>query len=61
MKSCENIVTVKVSPAPLINVVALLNNDYLVMTAAAIKAVDELWSKENRDESGCMEEVSANV
>ncbi len=45
IKSARNIPGVSVMPAGLLNVVALLNHNKLIMTVGAVRKTDELWGK----------------
>lgn len=45
VKSVRNIPDVKIIPASLLNVVALLNHKKLIMTVEAMRKADELWGE----------------
>lgn len=45
VKSTRNIPGVKIMPADLLNVVALLNHKKIVMTVGAVRKADELWGE----------------
>ncbi len=44
VKSARNLKKVKTMPAPLLNVVDLLNHKKLVMTVEAVRKAEELWT-----------------
>lgn len=45
VKSTRNIPGVKIMPADLLNVVALLNHKKIIMTVGAVRKADELWGE----------------
>ncbi len=59
IKSCQNIGDITVVPAPLINVVALLTNTFLVMTVPAVQEVEKIWGQ--KEPAASTEEVSKNA